>query len=539
MGNAFSQHEKVIQLLEEQLAYTKQQNQDLSKQIQALTEQVRYLTKLLYGSKTEKTKYNTPDGQASLFEDDPSFSEPEHTGEQSQQTVSYTVVRGIQKKKRNDSLHDDVEVEAVHYHPDHTVCDCCQHQMIEIGSVVVREEAVFIPAKMKKVQHIEHAYECKRCKSDASQAAQIKRGTAPQAAIQRSMASPSVLAKVIYDKFVQYLPLYRQVKEWERYGLNTNDKNLSNWVIRASSDWLLPIYEQMKAAMMAKSILHVDETYGQIINRSDGKSGQSHAYNWVYRSVPSQGPAIILFQSALSRARSVLEDFLGTYSGTIICDGYSAYGKIEGISFANCWAHVRRYWLKADSKHGKTGVAYCDDLYRLERQFRSLSPSKRRKQRQKHSKPIVEKFLAWVETSPFFGKSALAKAADYTLNRVNGLKAFLYDGRIEIDNNPAENAIRPNVIGRKNWLFSVSEAGAKANAICLSLAETAKANGVDFYQYLVKVLTELPNLDIYRNPDILKRYLPWAKEIQAACARQIAVYSMKKSVVYGYLSCAL
>ncbi|WP_042761450.1 IS66 family transposase, partial [Streptococcus sobrinus] len=118
---------------------------------------------------------------------------------------------------------------------------------------------------------------------------------------------------------------------------------------------------------------------------------------------------------------------------------------IEGVTFANCWAHVRRYWLKADSKNGQIGVKYCDDLYRLERQFKHLSPSKRRKKRQKYAKPIVEKFLDWVETSPFFGKNALAKAAEYTLNRVNGLQVFLKDGRIEMDNNPAENAIRPNV----------------------------------------------------------------------------------------------
>ena len=192
-------------MLEEQLAHSNQQNQELSKQIEALTEQVRHLTKLLYGSKTEKSKYNAPDGQGSLFEDDPSFSDSEHTEEQSQQTISYTVVRKIQKKKRNDSLRDDIEIEAIHHHPENTICDCCQHQMIEIGSTIVREEAKFIPAKMMKVQHIEHAYECKNCKSDSSQKAQIKRGKAPQPAIQRSIASPSVLAKVIYDKFVTIL----------------------------------------------------------------------------------------------------------------------------------------------------------------------------------------------------------------------------------------------------------------------------------------------------------------------------------------------
>lgn len=132
---------------------------------------------------------------------------------------------------------------------------------------------------------------------------------------------------------------------------------------------------------------------------------------------------------------------------------------------------------------------------------------------------IVEKFLDLVEKSPFYGKNALAKAAEYTLNGVNGLKAFLNDGRIEIDNNLAENAIRPNVIGRKNWLFSVSEAGAKANAICLSIAETSKANGVDFYQYLMKLMTDLPNLDIHRNLEILNQYMPWSKNIQTACGK--------------------
>jgi transposase len=518
-SNNENKDEKLIQLLEDQLAHSNQQNQELSKQIESLTQQIHHLTKLLYGSKTEKSKYNGPDGQVSLFEDDPSFTDSEHTEEQSQQTISYTVVRTIQKKKRNDSLRDDVEVETIHHHPENIICDCCQHQMIEIGGTLVREEAKFIPAKMMKVQHFEHAYECKTCKGDASQPAQIKRGKAPQPAIQRSIASPSVLSKVIYDKFAQYLPLYRQVKEWDRYGLNTNDKNLSNWVIRASHDWLLPIYERMKVLMMAKSLLHVDETYGQIINRSDGKSGQTNAYNWVFRSVPSQGPIITLFHSALSRARSVLESFIKGFSGTIICDGYSAYDKIEGVTFANCLAHVRRYWLKAESKNGQIGVNFCDDLYRLERQFKHLSPSKRRKKRQKYSKPIVEKFLEWAEKSPFYGKNALAKAAEYTLNRANGLKAFLMDGRIEIDNNPAENAIRPSVVGRKNWLHSVSEAGARANAICLSIAETTKANGIDFYQYLLRLLTDLPSLDIHRDPEILKEYMPWSKKIQAECGK--------------------
>ena len=123
----------------------------------------------------------------------------------------------------------------------------------------------------------------------------------------------------------------------------------------------------------------------------------------------------------------------------------------------------------------------------------------------------------------FFGKNALAKAAEYTLNRAHGLKTFLFDGRIEMDNDPSENAIHPNVIGRKNWLFSVSEAGAKANATCLSLAKTAKTNGIYFYQYLVKLLTELPNLPIQQQPEILQDYMPWSKNIQATCSKWPAI----------------
>ena len=515
-----SSSEKIIELLEGQLAQSNEQVEKLTKQIESLTQQVQNLTKLLYGSKTEKSKYNTPDGQGSLFEDDSSFTDSEHTEEQSQQTISYTAVRAVQKKKRNDSLREDVETEVIHHHPKNIECACCRRQMTEIGGTVVREEAKFIPAKMVKVQHMEHSYECTHCKSDVSLPAQIIRGKSPQPAIQRSVASPSVLAKIIYDKFVQYLPLYRQVKEWDRHGLETNDKNLSNWVIYAAEKWLTLVYERMKDLLKRKSVLHVDETYAQIIHRSDEKSGQAKAYNWVYRTVPSQGPVMVLFDSSLSRARSVLEQFTRGYEGTIICDGYSAYGHLDGVDFANCWAHVRRYWLKADSKNGQIGVAYCDRLYKLERKFKNLSPSKRRKQRKKYSKPIVEEFFQWVEQSPFFGKSAIAKAADYTLNRKDGLRAFLNDGRIEIDNNPAENAIRPNVIGRKNWLFSVSEAGAQANAVCLSLAETAKIQKIDVYAYLEKLLMELPTLNFQQNPDLLDNYLPWSKNIRLSCGKQ-------------------
>lgn len=526
LENASMNNERIIQLLETQLAHSNRQNEELTqkldqsfKQIEALTEQVRQLTKALYGSKSEKSKYQVPDGQGSLFEDDPSFNESEQTEEKSTETISYTVNRKKTNKKRNDSFGEHIEIEEVHYHPNDSSCDCCHEPMVEFSSVLVREEAKFIPATLKRVQYFEHVYECRLCKNDSLKKSQIKRGQAPKGAIQRSIAGPTVLAKLIYDKFAQYLPLYRQVNEWSRHGLLTNDKNLSNWVIRVATDWLQPVYELMKKRLIAKSVLHIDETFAQILKRSDGRPAQSNAYNWVARSVQSEGPVIILFKSALSRGRATLEDFIQGFKGTVICDGYSAYNHLPDVQFANCWAHVRRYWLKADSNNGRKGVQYCDQLFHIERKIKHLSPEERVKIRQQESKPIVDEFFEWVDCSPFFGKNALAKAADYTLNRKVALKRFLNNGYIAIGNNAAENAIRPNVIGRKNWLFSVSEAGAHSNAICLSLAETAKANGIDFYQYLVKLMTDLPNLPFQQQPEILERYLPWSEDIQATCRK--------------------
>lgn len=509
--------EKFIQVLEEQLAFTKEQNKQLLNQIEALTEQVRQLNKMIYGPRTEKSKYQAPDGQCSLFDDNPAFNEAEHTDSQSTKTVTYTVIRSKKKKKRNDAFMEGVAVEEIHHHPSSLTCACCQSELHEIGTTIAREEAKIIPAKIVRVQHIEHAYECKQCKKDTNQDAYIVKGKVPVAVIPRSLASPELLAKIVHDKFSLYLPLYRQVKELARMGLMTNDKNLSNWVIRVAEDWLLPVYEEMKNVLSTKSMLHIDETIAQVLNRSDGKSGQSDAYNWVFRTIPTEGPIIVLFHHALSRSREVLKAYLAGFEGTVICDGYSAYDKLPNIKFANCWAHVRRYWMKVESANGRKGLSYCNKLYELERRFKGLPPKQRQKMRWKHARKIIRKFFGWLEKSPFFGKNALATATEYTLNRKEQLKVFLYNGHIEIDNNPAENAIRPSVIGRKNWLFSVSEAGARANAICLSLAETAKANGIDFYQYLVKLFTDLPNLLFHQQPERLKDYMPWSENIQATC----------------------
>ena len=163
-------------------------------------------------------------------------------------------------------------------------------------------------------------------------------------------------------------------------------------MIRVAEDWLQPLYDLMKQLLTAKSVLHIDETFAQILKRSDGKPAQSNAYNWVSRSVQSEGPVIILFKSALSRGRAILEDFIKGFKGTVICDGYSAYGQLPHGQFANCWAHVRRYWLKADSKNRQIGVQYCDRLFHIERKIKHLSPEERVQIRQQESNRLSMNF---------------------------------------------------------------------------------------------------------------------------------------------------
>lgn len=192
------------------------------------------------------------------------------------------------------------------------------------------------------------------------------------------------------------------------------------------------------------------------------------------------------------------KEFLGNWQGLILCDGYSVYRQLPGIKFAHCWAHARRKWVEALELGGKAsspavrlGKMVCDALFRMERDWQEMPIMARDQLRQKFARPLLEDFYRWLETQFAAPKSALDKAITYCLNQKAGLLKFLEVPALPIHNNGAENAIRPLTLGKKNWLFSTSEAGGKANAIYLSLVETCKANHIDFRQYLEKLLIEL------------------------------------------------
>lgn len=460
--------------LEEQNAELLARLDQLLEHNMELSNQVANLTKMLFGSRSEKTRY-------------------------SQEEIPQN------------------QTEEYHHRLEEPVCLCCNGEMKELGTKDW-SEVKLIPAKLVRCRHIVHRYECRNCKKSGTN--QIRVAPSPKRALPGSIASPSMITEAVYMKFTQFVPLERQLKDWQRLGLTLHSRTLNEWVNKVAEDWLAPIYQELKKQLLAKTILAVDETPSRILRRSDGKSGRSKSQNWVYRTIEGATNPITLFDSTLTRSRDELRKFLGNWLGLILCDGYSVYRQLPG----HCWAHARRKWVEALELGGKAsspavrlGKMVCDALFRMERDWQEMPIMARDQLRQKFARPLLEDFYRWLETQFAAPKSALDKAITYCLNQKAGLLKFLEVPALPIHNNGAENAIRPLTLGKKNWLFSTSEAGGKANAIYLSLVETCKANHIDFRQYLEKLLIELPEVDLIQEPEKINNYLPWSLAIIESC----------------------
>lgn len=518
--------EKVTQKPEKQVikneAHLLLQLENQAQQIERLTEQIEYLTRKLFGTSSEKSSEKN---QLSLFDEEESFFDQAETTEE--ETVEVTATKRPKEIGRKTALTKHIPVTRevqLELSEEERACDACGTTMQEMGTVT-REELVFIPSRLEKIQYHEHTYHCLTCKEGV--VCSIKRAEAARQPIQNSLSSPSILAQLFHQKYEMALPLYRQVKEWLSWGLDVTRRTLSNWVIRSSHDWLLPMYNRLHQILVKEDILMADETPYQILQRSDGRPATSEARVWLFRTMADCVRPIILYQSALTREKKVAEEALTGFSGYLQTDGYSAYQNLANISQVGCWSHARRKFVDCTDKKGKAaiGIDYCDKLFRLEREFDSegLSSDERFKNRQERSQPIVDDFFDWL-TSFHTMKGKLQEAVTYALNQEESLRRFLEDGRLELSNNLSERSIKAVVIGRKNYLFSTSMAGAQANAFAHSIVETALANGLNATRYLEHLFTHLPSLNFLQQPDLLDAYLPWSETSQALCRQQTTNY---------------
>jgi transposase len=346
---------------------------------------------------------------------------------------------------------------------------------------------------------------------------------APQI-LPKSIAHSSLLAEVVAGKFIDALPLYRQERIFAREGIEVSRRSMSSWMIQLH-ERLAPVMAAIKRVLYAGALIHIDETRLQVLDEP-GREATQQSFMWVYCGGPSDR-AVIWFQYADTRSGEVPKQFLFADPPNadshdppprlyLISDGYSAYpglARQAGIrAHAACWAHVRRKFVEAAEARKHAGaahqmVAMIAKLYAIERQGRDATPERRRALRLEHSKPILEKIKTWLDekAAKVLPKGLLGSAITYALGQWPQLVTFLDDGRIPVDNNRAENAIRPFVIGRKNWLFSGSPRGAEASATLYSLIETAKANGLEPRAYLRHLFEQLP---LATTPQAITALLP-------------------------------
>jgi transposase len=329
----------------------------------------------------------------------------------------------------------------------------------------------------------------------------------PDQIIPKSIAHSSVIADVVVRKFVDGLPFYRQEAIHAREGIELSRQTMSGWVIQLH-EWLSPLMAAMKQLLYQGRVIHIDETRLQVFNEP-GRENTQLSYMWVYGGGPP-GQSVVWYQYTDSRRGEVPEGFLYPTDEDLpdgamylVTDGYSGYNGLSQMSgilgHAACWAHVRRKFVEATHGRKNTAaahqmVALIRKLYQVERVAREKPPEERKAIRQEQATPILDKIKEWLDQKvvQVLPKSPLGEAISYTLELWPKLTTYLEDGHIEIDNNKAENAIRPFVIGRKAWLFSGSPRGAQASATLYTLVETAKANDLEPWAYLNYLFERLP-----------------------------------------------
>ena len=272
---------------------------------------------------------------------------------------------------------------------------------------------------------------------------------------------------------------------------------MSNWACYAAEKWCAPIVQNMKERLLSEKIVHADETVFQVLHEK-GRKATTDSRMWVYCKGKINDRSNIIFDYHPTRKSENAVRFLGEFDGFLVCDGYAAYNALKKAKRYGCLTHVRRYWVNAlpreksayETSAAAKGVDFCNRIYHEEKMLTELTAEERYKQRLVKIKPLLDAFFAWAEELQVSGKNKLVDAVRYTLNEKKYLYTFLEDGDVPIDNNRAENAIRPFTVGRKNWLFNNTERGAKCSAFLYSIISTAQANRMDVEKYLTDLFSD-------------------------------------------------
>jgi transposase len=391
--------------------------------------------------------------------------------------------------------------------PSQQACPDCGGALRHLGEDV-SETLEYVPARFKVIRTVRHKLSCACC-------ARILQEPAPSRPIDRGLAGPALLAHVLVAKYANHLPLYRQSEIYAREGVELDRSTLADWVGGVSRT-LRPLVDELRKYVLSAEKLHGDDVPVPVLEPGNGKTKTGRLWTYVRDDRPagSEAAPAVWFAYSPDRKGEHPGGHLKTYRGILQADGYAGFKQLydQGtILEAACWAHVRRKFHDLCQAHGspiaKEALERIGQLYGIEKEIRGRSPAERRDVRHARSKPLLESMLAWLKTAmtQLSRKSDVAVAIHYALQRWPALMLFCEDGRVEMDNNAAERALRAVALGRKNYLFAGSDAGGERAAAIYSLLGSAKLNGIDPETWLSAVLRRIADHPVNRIGELL----PW------------------------------
>ena len=472
-----------------------EENGRLERNAEILSDELELLRHKIFGRRSEKLSVEER-LQMRLFDEAESGSGEEKPIEIIEVSPHHRRKRGRRRLPeslpREEIVHDIAEEEKV--------CSCGA-PLVRIGEDT-SEHLGFVPAKVWAIRHIRPKYACKVCEGGEEGRKAVKIAPPPPQLIPKSIATSSLLAYILVSKFCDALPFYRQEKLFRRIGIDIPRSTMCRWAVEVGRK-CQPLIELMHRMVRAGPMIQMDETTVQVMKES-GRPNTSKSYMWVIRGGSPEHP-VLLYQYHPTRSAEVPLMYLKDYEGYLQTDGYAGYddvGSQPGIVHTGCWTHVRRKYVDAQKPSKKAGSAEealsrIAKLYETEKRLRALElPDKEFvERRKKEVVPILEDLHSWLEKKALQvpPSTLLGKAVGYNLSQWEKLERYLDEAFLTPDTNRVENAIRPFVLGRKNWLFSGSPQGAFASAALYGLIESAKASKLEPYWYLRHIFERLPH----------------------------------------------
>ena len=472
---------------------------DLDRKIVSKDNRIAYLEQQLYGSRSEKRLPINPDAlQLSLFatEIDPQEQQrlDASIAKDEEKREKLLKVDGYERKVRKPIDTSRLEVREEHIYPEGINLE--EYNEME---PLVTESLVLVPQKMYIRRIVRHKYVLKASLQQPESERRIfEVADLPAAPLHKCMASESVLADILVQKFVYHLPFYRVIQKYREMGVSVSDSTLGGWYA-AVCEKLKPIYDRLKVDILSAPYIQVDESTVPVIDNEKSKTRKG--YMWCVRD--ASGSGVFFHYDMGSRGTQVAMSLLKDYQGAIQSDGYDVYSKftgMEGKTMLGCWAHARRKFvdaMKENERLASEALVYIGDLYHIETLTAEMTNEERKKKRREMAYPQIIKFEEWMQMKYFDPSMGplMRTAIEYTFKRLPKLSMYVNDGSWHIDNNGVENAIRPLAVGRKSYLFCGSDASAVRASMIYSFIATCKSAGIEPREWFEDVIRRIPEYE--------------------------------------------